>query len=643
MKAALLPLLAGVVAGLPAAATDHGEYEYIVVGSGPGGGPLAANLARKGHSVLLLEAGGDYGDTLLQRIPITGAQVAEQPSMSWEFFVSHYDNETQARRDSKFTYRLANGTLYYGLDPPEGAEPLGIFYPRGATLGGSAQMNAMNFALPPDNDWDSIAELTGDDSWKAERMREHFIALENCTYVPEGTPGHGVSGPIQSNRNNISYIVDRPGVVEVLSNAYKEVEGIEPESAEEVGDLMQRDLNSADPGRYGNGIYQLPLHIDGLRNRDGARDLVVDTLNARSANGSHLYPLTLSLHSLATRVLFKKNKDGKPKAFGVEYFKGEGLYGADRRYNASEVGELVKATASKEVIIAAGAFNTPQLLKLSGVGPREELEELGIDVVFDLPAVGKYMQDNYEGGVIVQASVPWENNPFVINNCTFQLDAEDPCLREWQISHTGPYGETGASAGLLFRSSVSENADADLFFFGAGGGSFRGYYPGFSSDSAADPASWYWSVVKMQTGNAAGTVTLRSADPRAAPEIRFRYFEEQGERDLQALREGVELAMRVFNATGPPYAPFTVIEPHAGVETGQAIMDEAFSHHVTSTCRMGPAGDREYCVDSKFRVNGVEGLRVVDASVFPRTPGGFPVAPTFIVSQKAFKNIVDDC
>lgn len=150
---------------------------------------------------------------------------------------------------------------------------------------------------------------------------------------------------------------------------------------------MQRDLNSADPDRYGNGIYQLPLHVDGLRNRDGARDLVVDTLNARSANGSQLYPLTLSLHSLATRVLFKKSPDGKPKAFGVEYLKGEGLYGADRRYNASEAGELVKATASREVIIAAGAFNTPQILKLSGVGPREELEELGIDVVVDLPAV----------------------------------------------------------------------------------------------------------------------------------------------------------------------------------------------------------------------------------------------------------------
>ncbi|KAH7118583.1 hypothetical protein B0J13DRAFT_599741 [Dactylonectria estremocensis] len=636
MKLGLISLFGGLAAASPAA-NSHSKYEYIIIGSGPGGGSLAANLARAGHSVLLLEAGGDDGDSLLQQIPAMADMVSEDPAMSWSFYVNHYQNETQARRDSKYTYRLPNGTLWYGLDPPEDAEPLGILYPRGATVGGSAQLNAMNFALPPDSDWDDIAELTGDETWNAENMRRYYIEVEKCTYVPEGTAGHGFDGYVASNRNNISFVTGRPGVAEVLQHAFNATEGIDVQSAEVVGELMQRDLNRDDPDRYAPGLFQLPLHIDGEKRRSGSWAYLHDTLSARHANGKPRYHLTLSTHSLATRVLFKKDRDGKPRASGVEYLKGEGLYSADKRYDATDSGRLINVTASKEVIVAGGSFNTPQILKLSGVGPREELESHGIPVVVELPAVGNFLQDNYEGGVTVEASVPWENNPFA--NCAFTLQPDDPCLQEWQTSHTGPYGEGAAPLGLLYRSSVSETEQSDTFLFGAAGVVFRGYYPGYSTDTFP-PTSWFWSVVKMQTGNQAGTVTLRSADPREAPEINFNFFAEQGERDLQAIQEAVEHTLRIFNATGAPYSPFKIVEPHPGVDMKQAIMDEAFSHHATSTCRMGPAGDKSYCVDSEFKVNGVNGLRVVDASIFPRTPGGFPAAPTFMISQKAFETIL---
>ncbi|KAK7421136.1 hypothetical protein QQZ08_010066 [Neonectria magnoliae] len=632
MKLQLVTLFAGLVVALPAT-QDTSEYEYVIIGSGPGGGTLAANLARAGHSVFLVEAGGNDGDTAIQQIPAAADIVAEDPEMSWSFFVNHYQNETQARRDSKFTYRLPNNTLwsraYFGR--------LGILYPRGATLGGSTQLNAMNFALPPDSDWDYIAELTGDESWSAVKMRQHYIEVENCTYVPKGTPGHGFKGFVSSNQNNISYITDRPGVVEVLQHAFRATEGIEAEDAEAVGDLMQRDLNRDDPDRYAPGLYQLPLHIDGQKRRSGAWSYLDRTLNARRADGSPQFPLTVSLHSLATRVLFKDGSDGKPRAYGVEYLNGEGLYSADKRYDASNSGSLTNVTASREVIVAGGTFNTPQILKLSGIGPRDELKSYGIPVVVDLPAVGNYLQDNYEGGVTVDASVIWENNPF--SSCGFTFQPNDTCFQEWNTSHVGPYGEGAAPLGLLYRSSVSETEHSDLFLFGAAGTVFRGYFPGFSTDTGA-PTSWFWSVVKMQTGNQAGTVTLRSADPRQAPEINFNFFAEQGDRDLQAIQEAVEHTLRIFNATGEPYAPFTVVEPHPEIDMKQAIKDEAFSHHASSTCRMGPAGDKNYCVDSEFKVNGVEGLRVVDASVFPRSPGGFPAAPTFMISQKAFELIV---
>ena len=156
-----------------------------------------ANLARQNHSVLLLEAGQDHGDTDLQRVPFFADANSEHPNMSWEFFVSHYQNDTQAQLDSKFTWRTPNGSYHVGSSnppPPEGSEALGIFYPRTGTLGGCAQHNAMNMVYPPDEDWEFIADLTGDDGFSAEHMRELFVRLERSEFFPEGTEGHGFDG-----------------------------------------------------------------------------------------------------------------------------------------------------------------------------------------------------------------------------------------------------------------------------------------------------------------------------------------------------------------------------------------------------------------------------------------------------------------
>lgn len=251
------------------------------------------------------------------------------------------------------------------------------------------------------------------------------------------------------------------------------------------------------------------------------------------------------------------------------------------------------------------------------------------------------MQDNYEGGLSVQATVPWENSPF--DNCPFQFDGGDPCLQEWKATGTGPYGEGAAPLAFTFRSSVSPNKDADILAFGAPGFSFRGFFPGYGSVHVP-PTEWFWSAVTMLPGNDAGTVKLRSKDPRDMPEINFNWFEKEGDRDLQAMAETLLLAMRAFNATGPPYAPYKVLEPDLSDldKMKQSIKDTAFSHHVVGTCRMGPRNNKDYCVDSNFRVNFVEGLRVVDASIFPHNPGSMPALPTFMISHKAAEAILKD-
>ncbi|RWA06978.1 hypothetical protein EKO27_g8133 [Xylaria grammica] len=638
MKLTSLGLLAGLTT--VSAASNVSEYEYVIIGSGPGGGTLAANLARSGHSVFLIEAGGDHGDDILQTVPVMGAHAAEHPEMSWSFFVSHYRNQTQARRDNKFAYLLPNGTYYVGLDPPEEAEPVGLLYPRGATLGGSAQVNAAVFALPADEHWDAIADLTKDESWRGTNMRNVFLELENCTYLPPDSPNHAFDGPISSGRNNLSYVSGSPGQVEILSNTYRELEGIEIESIEQFEELMTRDPNRLDPDSYKPSLSQMVNSKDDRGRRSAARNYIAETLNAKNPDGSQGYPLTVSLHSLATRVLLESSGPGsKPKATGVEYLAGEGLYGADKRYNPSQKGVLETVKATREVIVSGGTFNTPQILKLSGIGPRDELEALDIPVYVDLPAVGNYLFDNYEGGISVEAATEWGPNPS--SSCTGAFDDGDPCFQEWLGSGTGPYAEAGGPYQMLFRSSASETENSDTVSFGGTGFVFRGLWPGYSNVTYP-PTAFFWSVVTMQTRNRAGTITLRSADPRDPPQIDFNWFEEGGDEDLTAIKETIEFAMDILNMTGEPYAPLTPLEPEPGLEMTQALKDYIYSHHAQGSCRMGPAGNTDYCVGPDFKVNGVDGLRVVDASIFPVNPGGFPNLPTYMISQKAFTAISQD-
>lgn len=434
-----------------------------------------------------------------------------------------------------------------------------------------------------------------------------------------------------------------------VSSIIRETEGIESADVQQLAELLVRDINRVDPDRYASNLtFLLPLAISPT---SGSRSSIGKYINSVVEAG---YPLTISLHSLATRVLLEQC-DGRPKAIGVDYMIGEGLYSADPRYNASQQPEGVRTVRAKnEVIVAGGTFNTPQILKLSGIGPREELERLDIPVIVDLPAVvslactsgllyfqltscqGNFMQDNYETPIHVHSEVPWQETANV--SCTRTFNASDPCFVQWETNGTGPYSLSGGTFFLTWRSSVSWDDDADLFFLSAAGWGDSGFYPGFSRRQPV-PEMWGTSIVRMQTANPSGSIRLRSRDPRQAPEINFNFFAENSETDLQALAEGVSLMMRAYDDTGLPY---TVVSPNPAVEMHQALMDEAFSHHASSSCRMGPAGDRSSCVDSKFRVIGVDNLRVVDASVFPRVPGAMPNGPTFTISRKAYEVILED-
>jgi choline dehydrogenase len=175
-----------------------------------------------------------------------------------------------------------------------------------------------------------------------------------------------------------------------------------------------------------------------------------------------------------------------------------------------------------------------------------------------------------------------------------------------------------------------------MWLLGFPGAAADGFYPGFSRPTPA-PAAMSWDIVQMPgPGDAAtGSVRLRSLDPRDTPIIDFDFFTgDSGQRDLEAMVESANLVLRIFDRTGEPVAPFTLFDSEEPFNSTQFFKDRSFGHHATGTCRMGPVNDRSACVDSKFRVQGVEGLRVVDASVFPRAPGAWPTVPTYMMGLK---------
>lgn len=218
------------------------------------------------------------------------------------------------------------------------------------------------------------------------------------------------------------------------------------------------------------------------------------------------------------------------------------------------------------------------------------------------------------------------------------MNASDPCFVEWEEHGTGGYAQGGAPQAVAIRTSESTTGEVDIVAVGATGGIARGFYPGYSHRAPA-PNTWSWVMVKVRPPGDAwstGNVTLRSADPRQVPFIAFDWLQgEAGDRDIRALTEAQGLLARGFEGAPEEYHPMVRHQPAEGLDIGQSHRDEAFGHHASSTCRMGPDGDDMACVDSQLRVTGVRNLRVADASVFPYTPGSFPALSVHLIGLKA--------
>ncbi|KAF2852156.1 GMC oxidoreductase [Plenodomus tracheiphilus IPT5] len=617
-----------------ATAVDLTGYEYVVVGSGAGGGPLAARLALAGHKTLLIEAGDDQGANINYTVPAFNARVSEDPNLAWNFFVRHYADETRQARDFKTTYTLSDGREYTGLDAPEGAEMKGVLYPRTGTLGGCTAHNALIAVYPHQSDFDNVASITGDDSWAASNMRKYYAKLENNHYLLPGAEGHGEDGWLGTSYAPLDFVLADPNLLSMISGAAFAL-GNETNAVVNLGTLLAGDANSASPERDTTpGLFQIPLSTtDGKRT--GSREFVLAVRDATHNNGTKRYPLDVRLNCHVTKVTFDQTVT-PPRATGVEFLDGQYLYKASPKSKGAS-GTPGSATASREVIVAGGTYNSPQLLKLSGVGPSEELQKFDIPVVVDLPGVGTNLQDHYETNV--QGKAP--SNFSALNGCTFGNETPDACLERWEnsvLGNRGIYASPGLGAAMFYKSSVTARDEYDVFVFG-GPVNFRGYFPGYSFNATSEHDWFTWAILKAHPRNNAGSVMLRSADPLDVPEITYNYFDTgvgDYEKDITAVSEAINLAR---DAIKRQLVPIEEVLPGKDVtskeDIADYIKDTTWGHHASSTCPIGSDTDPMAVLDSSFRVRGTAGLRVVDASIFPKIPGTFTAVSTYMVAEKA--------
>lgn len=595
------------------------SYEYIVVGSGAGGGPVASNLARAGRRVLLLEAGG-AGEPYNYQVPVFHAIASEDAELRWDYFVRHYGDDMKQRRDTKFV-----------------PEKDGILYPRCGTLGGCTAHNAMITVYPFSHYWDEIATITGDSTWRHEHMRNYFERLENCRYRPffkllswlgYNPTRHGFRGWLSTEVALPDSALWDHKLLTIIANSALKCLGKLGGTVKRIQDLFK---SLGDPNdwrlerKHPEGICFTPLATLHYA-RNGTRERIRET--------EHSHPnLTVKINCLATRIIF----DSDNRATGVEYLEGQHLYGADPNFQA-QPGNRRAAYATREVILSAGTFNTPQLLMLSGVGSRDELAKHGITPRAELAGVGKNLQDRYEIGVVTRMKNDWA----VLKGAEFKPG--DPLFQQWHDSRKGVYTSNGAVLGIVKRSD-DKQPFPDLFIF-ALLGKFSGYYPGFSKVFAKNLNYLTWAVLKAHTRNTAGEVTLRSSNPQDVPQINFRYFDEGNDiagDDLDTVVDGIEFVRELESALvgymDEEEIPGNKFQTRD--ELKQFVRDNAWGHHASCTCKIGPEKDGGV-VDSRLRVYGTKGLRIVDASVFPRIPGFFIATSVYMVGEKASDMILED-
>ena len=456
----------------------------------------------------------------------------------------------------------------YQTEPEAELKQRRLYWPRGKVLGGSSSINAMCFVRGHRSDYNDWAEA-GNPGWAWDEVLPYFLRSQN--QARGGSDLHGTGGPLSVE--DLSY-----------SNPLSEVF---IRAAEQAGFAPNRDFNG--PAQRGFGLYQ-------VTQRGGRRcSTAVGYLKpARQRPNLTVLTgaLTLNLEMEGDRVT------------GVRY----------RRHGVTR-----SVSAEREVLLAGGAINSPQLLMLSGIGPGEELRGAGITVRHELPGVGANLQDHLDICTLTRCSQP----------ITYDQLSEIRVGLKYFLYHQGEGTSNIAEAGGFLVSGRGRDDRPDIQMH---------FVPALLDDHGRNrlPGDGYTVHACPLRPQSRGRIGLHSADPRQAPAIHANYLSEP--EDLEMMLECVRLSREILNR--PAFKPYRGNEIYPGGDvTDRAgliefIRTKAESiYHPVGTCRMG--SDDGAVVDPELKVRGLDGLRVIDASVMPTLVGGNTNAPTVMIAEKA--------
>jgi choline dehydrogenase-like flavoprotein len=456
----------------------------------------------------------------------------------------------------------------YCTEPEPFVDGRSLYIPRGKSLGGSTSMNAMLYVRGRPLDYDLWVEA-GAEGWGWDDVLPYFLRSEDN--ARGRSEFHGAGGELRVSEQRSPRPLDRTLIA----------------SSEAAGIPYIRDYNG--PEQDGVSMFQ-------VTQREGRRWSAADAFLRPALKRPNLTVVTGALVT------------------GVEL---EGTRAVGVRYQDSR-GRSQLARADREVVLAAGAIGTPQILQLSGIGPADDLQSVGVEVRHDLPGVGRNLQDHPFVTLI------WE-----VSDQKTLYGADKPRgLAEWALRRTGPLSSSVAEVVAFVRTRAGLPAADIQFHMGAA------YY----DDHGQATYDGHCGVIApvLVSPKARGKLWLRSADPTDKPRILTNTLSEP--EDVDSLVAGMELAREI--ASQEPMRSTVVKELKPGPEfTGRDGLEEDLRrrlmliYHPVGTCRMGTGEDA--VVDASLRVHGLEGLRVVDASVFPIIPGGNTNAPTIMVAEKA--------
>jgi choline dehydrogenase len=474
----------------------------------------------------------------------------------------------------------------YRSEPVPGLNRRPLYYPRGKVLGGSSSINAMVYSRGQPADFADWAAM-GNPGWDWPEVLAAYKRMED--HELGAGPSHGAGGPL--------HVTDIRRAAHPMVQAYLK-------AGKEAGLTVNPDLNS--DGIEGVGLYQ-------INTRNGLR---------MSAARAYLWParrranLRIVTHALATRILL----DGK-RTIGVAYQRN---------------GESMVAQAGREVILAAGSINSPQLLQLSGIGPADVLRSCGVEVLHESPAVGRHLQDHLCFDHVFRATIP------SLNDDLYPWWGKLRVGLQYLLTRRGPLSLSVNQGGGFFRSRPGLNhPDIQLYFSPL---TYERALPGIRALMRPDPFPGFSMSASPCRPTSRGHLRIRSSDPGAAPLI---YANDMAsEHDVAELLAGARFLRRLAAMPSLSSIIAAELKPGPAIQSDDELIADIRARgysvfHPVGTCRMGP-DPADAVVDHRLRVHGLSGLRVIDASIFPTITSGNTNAPAMMVGERGADLVLED-